>query len=93
MVAEDATNRGRVDLTVKTPTGIWLFEFKVKGIETGIMRVEETKRPMAQLLDRDYARKYLADGRPVRLVGIVFDPEKREIEDWELREMKSGGEG
>lgn len=93
MVAEDATNRGRVDLTVKTPTGIWLFEFKVKGIETGILRVAEEKRPMAQLLDRGYAQKYLADGRPLRLVGIVFDPERREIVDWELRDARQEGPG
>ncbi|HBE01880.1 MAG TPA: hypothetical protein DC049_05320, partial [Spirochaetia bacterium] len=30
--AEDTTNRGRLDLMVKTSKNIWLFEFKVKGI-------------------------------------------------------------
>ena len=33
VIPEDTTNKGRVDLTVKTRTGIWIFEFKVVGID------------------------------------------------------------
>jgi hypothetical protein len=27
------TNRGRIDLTVIGPRGIWIFEFKVQGVD------------------------------------------------------------
>ena len=78
VIPEDVTNRGRIDLTVKSRTGIWIFEFKVKGLDrSGEMS------PLAQLRERGYAEKYRADGRPLRQVGIVFDPESRNIEGWE----------
>ena len=78
VLPEDVTNRGRIDLTVKTHTGIWIFEFKVKGLDRS-----GDRSPMAQLRERGYAEKYRADGRSVRQVGIVFDPETRNIDVWE----------
>ena len=59
-------NRGRIDLTVKTGTGIWVFEFKVMGLDRS-----GDKSSMAQLRERGYAEKYRADGRIVLQVGIV----------------------
>ena len=78
VVPEDVTNRGRIDLTVKTKSGIWIFEFKLKGLDRS-----GDKSPMVQLRERGYAEKYRADGRIVRQVGIVFDPETRNIDVWE----------
>ena len=75
VVPEDVTNRGRIDLTVKTKTGIWIFEFKVKGLDRS-----GDKSPMVQLRERGYAEKYWADGRSVHQVGIVFDPETRNFD-------------
>lgn len=84
VIPEDTTNKGRVDLTVKTRAAIWLFEFKVKGFNTGYGTVPEKKSPLAQLVDRGYAEKYRTDGRPIKLVGIVFDPESRQVTGWEV---------
>ena len=78
VVPEGVTNRGRIDLTVKTRTGIWIFEFKLKGLDKS-----GDKSPMVQLRERGYAEKYQSDGRRLRQVGIVFDPETRNIEVWE----------
>ena len=39
---------------------------------------------MVQLRERGYAEKYRADGRRVYQVGIVFDPETRNIDLWEM---------
>jgi len=78
VIPEDVTNRGRIDLTVKTQTGIWIFEFKVRGLDRS-----GDKSPLEQLRERGYAEKYRADGRTVRQVGIVFDPDTRNIEAWE----------
>ena len=78
VLPEDATNKGRVDLTVKARSAIWIFELKVKGAD----RAGEA-RPLEQLLARGYAEKYRADGRPIRQVGVLFDPEERNIDGWE----------
>ena len=38
---------------------------------------------LAQLQERGYAEKHRSDGRRLRQVDIVFDPETRNIEVWE----------
>jgi hypothetical protein len=79
VIPEDTTNRGRADLTVKTPTSTWIFELKVKGLD----KAGDTPTPLQQLEQRDYAKKYRASGRPIHEIGIVFDPQARSIESWE----------
>lgn len=79
VIPEDTSNKGRVDLTVKTGSGIWIFEFKVIGIDkTG------DKSPLEQIRNRGYAEKYRSDSRQIYEVGVVFDPETRNIERWEV---------
>jgi hypothetical protein len=71
---EDVTNQGRIDLAVKLPDVIYLFEFKVIDEE-----------PLRQMKEKGYYQKYLSTGRDIYLVGIVFDREKRNIKNfiWE----------
>jgi len=71
---EDVTNQGRIDLAVKLPDVIYLFEFKVIDEE-----------PLSQMKEKGYYQKYLSTGRDIYLVGIVFDREKRNIKNfiWE----------
>ncbi len=84
VIPEDVTNRGRIDLTVIGPKGIWIFEFKVKGLDNS-----GNGAPLAQILRKDYASKYRgrldAEGRvlPLRQIGIVFDAAERNVESWE----------
>ena len=35
-----------------------------------------------QIRARGYDRPYQASGKPITLIGIAFDKEKREIGDW-----------
>ena len=79
VIPEDTSNKGRVDLTVKTRSGIWIFEFKVIGIDKS-----GDESPLEQIRKRGYAEKYRSDSRPIYEVGIVFDPETRNIERWEM---------
>lgn len=79
IIPEDTTNKGRVDLTVKTRSYIWIFEFKVTGIDHSV-----DKDPLKQIKERGYAEKYACDSRPVIEVGIVFHPETRNIEVWDV---------
>ena len=76
IVVEDATSRGRIDMTVRTPQRIWLFEFKVTG-------ASPTGAGMQQMRDRGYADKYRTRGLPILLVAIEFDPETRTITHYE----------
>ena len=76
IVAEDVTNKGRIDLTLRLEDFIFILEFKVDG----------QGRALDQIKDRDYARKYKEDGRPVYLVGIDFDSTERNLAgfEWEI---------
>ncbi len=77
VIPEDTTNKGWIDLTVKTPSYIWIFEFKVKGIGQ-----KGKKDPLDQIDERGYAEKYLSDPRQKIMVGILFGLETRNIESW-----------
>ncbi len=76
MVAEDITNKGRIDLTVKTDESIYIIEFKVDSEEPAIHQITE----------RGYSEKYLNDGKKIFLVGINFSSQEKNITDfqWEL---------
>jgi hypothetical protein len=77
-ICEDSTNKGRIDLTLKTLDSIYIFEFKVDcSDETAIKQIE----------DRKYYQKYLADGKDIYLVGIHFDSVKRNITEFDWRKL------
>jgi hypothetical protein len=77
LIPEDTTNKGRIDLTVKTESGIWIFEFKVKGIDKS-----GDEDPLNQIKKRGYADKYQSDKRKIHEIGVVFDPITRNIDKW-----------
>ena len=69
---EDASAAGRVDLALRCARRVYLFEFKVaeRAGEGAALR---------QLIERGYAEKYRATGEPIKLVGIEFSEETRNI--------------
>ena len=74
IIAEDVTNKGRIDLTLKMEKVIYILEFKV-GSENAL----------AQIKQRNYQQKYITDSRDIYLMGINFDEDKKNIElfEWE----------
>ena len=80
-VAEDVTNKGRIDLTLKTEESIYIFEFKVDSGEEAIKQIKERK----------YWEKYGTEGRKIFLVGINFDSELKNIScfEWEKQDQYS----
>ncbi len=77
--AESSTNKGRLDLYVKTANYHYLFEFKIGK-----------SNALQQILDKKYYEKYLGDTkRPLYLVGINFDKEDKNISKLEYREIKN----
>ncbi len=76
---EDLTSHGRLDMSVRMPHAVFVFEFKVVDI------LPETGNALAQIKAKGYHHKYLGQGKPVYLVGVEFHSEKRNVErvEWE----------
>ncbi len=73
--AEIKTIDGRIDAVVKTDDNIYMIEFKIN---------QSAQKAIQQIKDKKYALKYADDKRPVTLLGINFDTEKKRIEDYLL---------
>ena len=73
---EDATQLGRIDLTVKLPQRIYLFEFKV-------VESQPNGAALAQLQTKAYADKYRALGLPIELIGVEFSRKTRTVVGFE----------
>ena len=74
---EDATSHGRIDLTVRTPGQVFLFEFKV-------VADAPEGHALQQIRDRRYAEKYLGQGADVHLIGIEFSRTARNVVGFEV---------
>ncbi len=77
IVVEDCTNHGRIDMTVKLPERIFLFEFKV-------VELRPEGRALQQLQDKAYADKYRSIGLPLVLVGVEFSRVSRNVVGFEV---------
>ncbi len=71
---EEATVRGRLDMAVLTPGCVHLYEFKV---------VDRGPEGRALARERGYADKYRHLGVPIRLIGMEFGREERNIVGFE----------
>ena len=78
VTCEDATNQGRIDMTIETFRDIYIIEFKVDSSEPAIKQIEE----------RRYWEKYQGQGKRIHLLGINFSREERNITDWEGRSLE-----
>ncbi|WP_282755761.1 ATP-binding protein [Desulfuromonas thiophila] len=69
LIAEDVTSTGRIDLTIRLNDSIYILEFKVDG----------SGDALAQIKERNYQQKYLAEGKKIFLIGIDFDSSARNL--------------
>ncbi|MEA2019320.1 MAG: AAA family ATPase [Campylobacterota bacterium] len=72
IIGEDATNRGRIDLTIKLDTIIYIIEFKIGNDDA-----------LKQIKERNYHQKYTTSKKDIYLVGINFDENKKNISSFE----------
>ncbi len=72
IIAEDVTNRGRIDLTIKLNNNIFIIEFKV-GNSNALNRIKS----------KNYHQKYLNENKNIYLIGINFDSKKKNIGKFE----------
>ena len=71
--AEDVQSNGRADVVAKHKRGIYIFELKVD---------EPVDKAFGQIREKKYAEPYLADGRPIWLIGLSFDSKTRHLVDY-----------
>lgn len=80
-VAEDNTNKGKVDLTVIYNNKAYIIEFKVvedRPENTALKQIEEKK----------YYEKYLGKYEEVYLIGIEFSKKDRNIVDFDYKKIQ-----
>ena len=79
LIPEDVTNKGRIDLTIKTDNAIYIFEFKVDAGGNNIGKA------LQQIKDKNYQEKYLNAGKTIYLIGIDFNAKERNVSsiEWE----------
>lgn len=68
VIGEDVTNKGRIDITLKMPDSIFIFEFKTDG-----------EGALQQIKDKRYYEKYVSLQKPIYLVGIEFSSAERNV--------------
>ena len=67
---ESVQSNGRADIVAKHPAMVCVFELKVD---------EPVDRAFAQIREKKYAEPYVADGRPIWLIGLSFDSKTRHL--------------
>ena len=63
--------RGYADAVIETQDNVYVFEFKYR---------KSAKAAIRQIRERGYADKWIGGKRPVTLIGINFNPKKRNID-------------
>ena len=72
---EVRTATGRVDMVLRTPKALYLFELKLnRSAEAALQQIDL----------KDYASRFALDGLPVVKVGINFDAERHTLSDWKI---------
>ena len=79
MIAEDVTNRGRIDLSIKLNDKIYIIEFKMQSEDA-----------LSQIKEKNYHQKYLNNSKEIYLVGINFDEDKKNITKFEWEKVEVG---
>lgn len=70
------TSKGRIDLVVEFPAQVYIIEFKCN---------QNAATALRQIQDKQYAAKYRRSGKTILLLGINFNRETRNIEEWTLQ--------
>ena len=68
---------GRADAVVITVDTVYIFEFKLSGNSNAEDAINQIK-------EKEYAAKYLTDGKNIVLIGAGFDEKTRTIKDWKV---------
>jgi len=81
VVAEDTTNRGRIDLTITYNNNAYIIEFKV-------VEDQPEKSAFHQIEEKKYYEKYVGKYEEICLIGIEFSKKERNIVDFEWKKVE-----
>ena len=86
---EEPSAKGRADITLLMPQGIYIMELKYDRSQEGQPNdgAATAAAALQQIRDRGYADKYRLDGRPVTLVGLCFSSTERNVTDWQSQPL------
>jgi hypothetical protein len=76
---EDHTSKGRIDAVIETESHIYVMEFKMGTPDEALLQIE----------DRKYHEKYLSSGKSIRLIGVGFDREERNISHYKVKPVRN----
>ena len=80
VIAEDTTNHGKIDMTVKMPDKIIILEFKLS-------KYGDALDAICQIKEKNYPQKYVSENKPIHLIGASFDVESKNIADFAWEEF------
>jgi hypothetical protein len=70
---EILTADGRIDMVVETEQNIFIIEFKCN---------QSAEKALNQIEEKNYSEKYIIKEKEIVLIGINFDTDKRNVEDY-----------
>jgi hypothetical protein len=74
---EVGTNIGRIDGVIETGSHIYIMEFKLGKASEALEQIKEKK----------YYEKYLSKPQKIKMIGVGFDSEERNIKDYLVEEI------
>ena len=80
-IAEDTTNHGKIDMTVKMPDKIIILEFKLSKYGDAIDAIKQIK-------EKNYPQKYVGENKPIYLIGASFDVETKNVASFVWEQYK-----
>lgn len=79
-IPEDTTYRACIDLDIKIPKKNYLlFELKVQKNATAQSALEQIKQ-------MNYPEKYATHGLPIYIIGLIFNEDTRNVDDFAFEE-------
>ncbi len=72
------TSKGRIDLVVQFPENVYIIEFKCN---------QSAQIALQQIREKKYAEKYRQSDKKIILIGINFNKEKRNLEEWKIQQQ------
>ena len=73
---ESHTNKGRMDMTIKTDKYVYIFEFKFNATAEAALQ---------QIHDKGYVEPYRMDERKIVCIGVNYSSEARNIDKWSIQ--------
>jgi len=78
--SEVAIAAGRIDSIVETPKYVYCFEFKLD---------KTAREALAQIDTKEYLKPYIGKSKTLFKVGVNFDFERRNIDNWVFEKVES----